>query len=216
MVDFVNRWSGKAEIPVRQLIRWIGISLSKFNEWRTRYGKVNEHNAWIPHDTWLEEWEKQAILAYYEEYPLEGYRRLTFMMLDANIVAVSSSSVYRVLVDAGVMREWNRKPSKKGTGFVQPLKPHEHWHIDVSYLNISGTFYYLCAVLDGYSRQIVHWEIRETMKETEVEIILERAKEKYPEAKPRIISDNGPQFIPKDFKEYIRISVMTHVKTSPF
>ncbi len=128
---------------------------------------------------WLEEWEKQAILAYYEEYPLEGYRRPTFMMLDANMVAVSPSSVYRVLVNAGVMREWNRKPTKKGTGFVQPLKPHEHWHIDVSYLNISGTFYYLCAVLDGYSRQIVHWEIRESMKETEVEIILEKAKEKY-------------------------------------
>ena len=216
VVDFVNRWSEKAEIPVRQMIRWIGISPSKFNEWRTRYGKGNEHNGWIPRDTWLEEWEKQAILAYYEEYPLEGYRRLTFMMLDANIVAVSPSSVYRVLVNAGVMREWNRKPSKKGTGFVQPLKPHEHWHIDVSYLNIRGTFYYLCAVLDGYSRQIVHWEIRETMKETEVEIILERAQEKYPEAKPRIISDNGPQFIAKDFKEYIRISGMTHVKTSPF
>ena len=47
VVDFVNRWSGKAEIPVRQLTRWIGISPSKFNEWRTRYGKVNEHNGWI-------------------------------------------------------------------------------------------------------------------------------------------------------------------------
>ena len=58
------------------------------------------------------------------------------MMLDANLVA----GVYRVLVNAGVMREWNRKPSKKERGFVQPLKPHEHWHIDVSYLNISGTF----------------------------------------------------------------------------
>ncbi|MDN3513485.1 MAG: DDE-type integrase/transposase/recombinase [Candidatus Brocadia sp.] len=86
----------------------------------------------------------------------------------------------------------------------------------MSYLNISGTYYYLCAVLDGYGRQIVPWEIRETMKETEVEIILERAKEKHPDVKPRIISDNGPQFIAKDFKEYIRISGMTHVKTSPF
>lgn len=35
-------------------------------------------------------------------------------------------------------------------------------------------------------------------------------------AKPRIISDNGPQFIAKDFKEFIRISGMTHVRTSPF
>jgi putative transposase len=54
------------------------------------------------------------------------------------------------------------------------------------------------------------------MKEAEIEMILERAKEKYPEAKPRIISDNGPQFIARDFKEFIRISGMTHVRTSPF
>ncbi|KAF0190061.1 MAG: integrase catalytic [Desulfobulbaceae bacterium] len=54
------------------------------------------------------------------------------------------------------------------------------------------------------------------MTETDVEIILERAKEKYPEARPRIISDNGPQFIAKDFKEFIRISGVTHVRTSPY
>jgi len=88
--------------------------------------------------------------------------------------------------------------------------------VDVSYLNLCGTFYYLCSVLDGYSRYIVHWDIRESMTEAEVELILQRAKEKYPEAKPRIISDNGPQFIARDFKEFIRISGMTHVKTSPF
>ena len=33
---------------------------------------------------------------------------------------------------------------------------------------------------------------------------------------PRIISDNGPQFIAKDFKEFIRLCGMTHVKTSPY
>ena len=37
----------------------------------------------------------------------------------------------------------------------------------------------------------------------------------HPEARPRIISDNGPQFIAKDFKEFIRISGMTRVRTSP-
>ena len=53
------------------------------------------------------------------------------------------------------------------------------------------------------------------MTEAEIEIILEGAKEKYPGVKPRIISDNGPQFIARDFKEFIRISGMTHVRTSP-
>ena len=70
--------------------------------------------------------------------------------------------------------------------------------------------------MDGYSRYIVRWDLRERMTEADIEIILQRAKELYPEARPRIISDNGPQFIAKDFKEFIRISGMTHVRTSPF
>lgn len=194
----------------------IGISAPKYHEWKTRYGKVNEHNSWIPRDSWLEAWEKEAILEFSRTHPGDGYRRLTFMMLDEDVVAVSPSSVYRVLSKAGLMRKWDRTPStKKGNGFEHPLKHNEHWHIDVSYINIRGTFYYLCAVLDGYSRYIVHWEIRESMREADVEIVLERAKEKYPEVRPRIISDNGPQFIAKDFKEYVRISGMTHVRTSP-
>ena len=138
------------------------------------------------------------------------------MMLDRNIVAVSPASTWRVLSKAGLLKKWNQKPSNKGTGFVQPLRPHEHWHVDISYINICGTFYYLCSLLDGCSRFIVHCEIRERMLESDIEIIIERAKEKFPAARPRIISDNGPQFIAKDFKEFIRLSGMTHVRTSPY
>ncbi|QDT02374.1 IS2 transposase TnpB [Rubripirellula lacrimiformis] len=88
--------------------------------------------------------------------------------------------------------------------------------MDVSYLNIGCTFYFMCSVLDGCSRSIVHWEIREKMEEVDIEVILQRAREKFPDAKPRIITDNGPQFISRDFKEFIRIAGMTHVKTSPY
>src|SRR6266404_6137972 len=212
----MNRWADKTEIALGRLVGWAGLARSKFFDWKERYGKVNEHNVWIPRDHWLEDWERNAIIAFHQQNPLEGYRRLSFMMLDQDIVAVSPSSVWRVLGQAGLLRKWNGKPSKKGTGFEQPPQPHQHWHIDVSYINIAGTFYYLCSVLDGFSRSIVHWDLRETMTEAEIEIILERAKERYPKAKPRIISDNGPQFIAKDFKEFIRISGMTHVRTSPF
>jgi putative transposase len=201
---------------VTRFIGWLGIAPSKYYDWQSRYGKVNEHNALIPRDFWLEDWEKQAIIGFHHHYPLEGYRRLTFMMLDRNIVAVSPSSVYRVLSAAGLLRRWNTKISTKGKGFIQPLKPHEHWHIDVSYVNMCGTFYYLCSLLDGCSRYIVHSELREAMTEKDVEITLQRAREKFPETTPRIISDNGPQFIAKDFKEYIRLTGMTHVRTSPF
>jgi putative transposase len=216
IVDFVRCWSEKTEIGAGRFIGWLGVTASKFYSWRERYGRVNEHNGWIPRDFWLEEWEKQAIVDFHLKNPLEGYRRLTFMMLDADVVAVSPSSVWRVLGNAGLLKKWNGKDSRKGMGFEQPLKPQQHWHIDISYINICGTFYYLCSVLDGFSRFIVHWDLRESMTEADIEIILQSAKEKYPDAKPRIISDNGPQFIARDFKEFIRISGMTHVRTSPY
>ena len=216
MIDFARRWSERTEIPAERFIRWLGIGASKFYDWRGRYGKVNEHNAWVPRDHWLTPAEREAILAYHRDHIDEGYRRLTYMMLDADIVAVSPSTTYRVLRDAGVLRAWNRTPSTKGRGFQQPLAPHEHWHVDITYLRIAGTFFYLCAVLDGASRFIVHWELRPQMTEQDVELTIQRAKERCPEARPRIISDNGPQFIAKDFKEFIRLSEMTHVRTSPY
>jgi putative transposase len=90
------------------------------------------------------------------------------MMLDADVVAVSPSSVYRVLRDAGLIKAHDSKPSLEGKGFQQPLKPHEHWHVDITYANIAGTFFYLCSLLDGCSRFLVHWEMRESMTEAEV------------------------------------------------
>jgi putative transposase len=216
VIDFVHRWSGETEIAGCTFILWLGLATSKFYRWRVHNGKVNEHNGWVPRDFWLEEWEKRAIVEFHDRYPLEGYRRLTFMMLDQNVVAVSPASVWRVLHAAGRLSRWKPKDSSKEKGFQPPLGPHEHWHVDISYVNLGGTFYYLCGVLDGYSRYLAHWELRESMREAEVEIILERAREKFPAARPRIISDNGPQFIARDFKEFIRICGMTHVRTSPF
>jgi putative transposase len=198
------------------MLVWVGIGVSKFHDWKQRFGQVNEHNAWVPRDHWLGEDEKERICIFARSHPLEGYRRMTFMMLDADVVACSPASVYRVLKKAGLLAGSTPVPTKKGTGFVQPVQPHEHWHVDISYLNIAGTFYFLCSILDGCSRFLCHWEIREKMEETDVQTILQRARESYPDARPRIITDNGPQFIAKDFKEFIRIAGMTHVKTSPY
>jgi len=216
IVDYVQKWSERAELAAGKLVHWIGLGASKFHDWKQRYGKVNEHNALVPRDHWLEAWEKQAIVTFHAERPLEGYRRLTYLMMDADIVAASPATVYRVLKQHGCFERWNTRKTGKGQGFEQPLRAHEHWHVDISYVNVCGTFYYLISVLDGCSRYLVHWELRESMTEQDVEIVLQRAREVFPEATPRIITDNGPQFIAKDFKEFIRLSGMTHVKTSPY
>lgn len=212
----MTKWSAKTELPAKRFVGWLGIARGKFYQWKQHYGRIHEHNGKVPRDHWIEPWERDGIIDFFDAHPLDGYRRLSFMMLDEDVVAVSPSTTYRVLRAAGRLERFNGKPSKKGSGFVQPFGPHQHWHIDVSYLNLAGTFYYLCSILDGYSRFIVHWEIRESMKEVDVETILQRALEHYPDARPRIISDNGPQFIARDFKTFIRLSGMTHVRTAPY
>ena len=103
---------------------------------------------------------EQAILDNQALYPEVGYRRLSYMMIDTDVAAVSPSSVFRVLKQAGPLSRSPSGSSTRGKGFQQPQKAHAH--------------------------------------------------------SPRVISDNGPQFIAKDFKEFIRISGMSQVRTSPY
>jgi len=216
VVSCVGYWSEKCEFPVSRFLNWLGLSRGKFRDWVRRAGQENAHNARAPRRFWLLPGEMQAITEFAALHHDTGYRRLSYMMLDADIAAVSPATVYRVLDKAGLMPRHPSEPSRKGQGFDQPLLPHEHWHIDISYVNLQATFYYLFSVLDGASRYIVHWELRTSAVTSEVETMLQRAREKFPDARPRIISDNGPQFVAREFKEFIRVCGMSHVRTSPY
>ena len=164
---------------------------------------------------WLLPWEYERIIRYYEAHREEGYRRLTYMMLDDHIVAVSPATTYRVLSGAGLLKRWNTNAgAAKSHGFQQPQAMHEHWHTDIKYVNFHGTFLFLISVIDGYSRYIVHHELRTSMQEFDVQLTVQRALEKYPGVFPRIITDNGSQFIAKDFAEFIRSRGLHHVRTS--
>jgi len=204
------------EIPFARLLRWLELCPRKFARWRGRYGQANEHNAEVPRDHWLEPHEKDAIISYALAHPLEGYRSLTFMMLDAGVAAVAPATAYRVLKAAGLIGRAKGQPSKKGTGFVQPLAPHEHWHVDFSYINIGGTFFFLCCVLDGCSRAILAWDIRPSMTARDAEIVVQMAHERYPKARPRIITDQGAQFKSREFQTFLTLWQASHVMTSPY
>ncbi len=193
----------------------MGISSSKYYSWIDRFELPNNHNHIIPKKHWILDWEREAIINYAGTHNGEGYRRLTYMMIDDNIAAVSPSTTYRVLKAAGMLNRWNKvKRSTKGTGFDQPVSVHQHWHTDIKYVNFRGTFLFLISVIDGYSRYIVHHELRMNMQEFDVEITIQRALEKYPFARPRLITDNGSQFISKDFAQYIKQVGLQHIRTS--
>jgi len=205
----------KTNTPVNKLLGMIGISSSKYYCWIDRLEQPNNHNCIISKKHWIVEWERQAIINYAQTHIGEGYRIMTYMMIDDGIAAVSPSTTYRVLKSAGLLNRWNKvKKSSKGNGFDQPTLPHQHWHTDIKYVNFRGTFLFLISVIDGYSRFIVHHELRMNMQEYDVQLTIQRALEKYPLVKPRLITDNGSQFICKDFAEYLKLAGLQHIRTS--
>ena len=215
IVETLEEYRERTGIPMNRLLLYLRLKEGKYYEWRKRYGIPNRHNGNIPKATWLFEHEKEAIINYAINNREEGYRRLSYRMIDEDVVYASPSSVYRVLHNAGLLYKFtNRKNSRKGLGYEQPDKPHKEWHIDISYVNVLGTYMFLVAIIDGYSRYVVYHELRGSMEEKDVELVVQKALEKFVGTKPRIISDHGSQFIAKDFKRFIRYAGLKHTFTS--
>lgn len=215
VVETIMEYHDRTEIPTHRLLRFMGLRGSKYYEWRRRYGVPNRHNGKIPKATWLFEQEKQAIIDYAINNWEEGYRRLCYRMIDEDVVYASPSSVYRVLHSAGLLYKFfPAKKKSKGLGYEQPEGPHKEWHIDISYVNVVSTFMFLVAIIDGYSRYTVHHDLRAAMEEKDVELVVQKALDKFAAQRPRIISDRGSQFVAKDFKQFIRYAGLVHTFTS--
>jgi len=215
ILTYTGTWARRTKRSRLDLIELLGISRSKYYEWRHHYGECRDKKDGFFRWWSIEPFEEEAILHYRKTHEFDGYRRLCYQMLDEDVVAVSPSTVYRVLKRHNLLSKWNKPEQKsKKEGFDQPQKPNEHWHMDISYIKIQSVFFFLISVLDGYSRSIIHFDVRANMTEYDVELVLEEALEKYPGVKPRLISDNGSQFISRDFKEFISLKELRHVRTS--
>ena len=137
---------------------------------------------------------------------LYGYRYLAWQMIDENIAFVRPASVYNIMKEYDLVHKWAKNEGEaKKKGFDQPPSPNEQWHTDISYIKVLGVFYYFISIMDGYSRKILDWELCETMEGINIELLVARVKEKYPEAHARIIHDNGKLFISKDFKDLVSV-----------
>ncbi len=216
IIATVRYLKGRAGFPVKNSLNIIGLPSASYFRWAKEDGKSGRKESHTPKSHWILDWEAERVTLYKHEYPEVGYRRLAWMMVDADIVAISPSSVYRVLQRAGLSSRWTTPPGKKAhmKGFVQPTRPHSQWHSDISYLNILGTHYFFISILDGYSRSIIHHEVRTNMTTVDVEIVTERALEKLPEgtSSPRLITDNGSQYVSKEFQDYLRDRDISHSK----
>lgn len=214
-MEYIEKTSIRTGIEKQRIISFLGIQPGKYYSWKKRYGIDNHHNGQLPKSHWILPQEYQTVVIYAKQCYTGGYRRFAYEMLDNDIVALSPSTVYRVLKAEGLLRSWEVSGgSLKGTGFDQPTRIHQHWHTDIKYVNFHSAFLFLISVFDGYSRYNLHHELCTQMEEYHVELTIQRALEKFPGYNPRIISDNGSQFISGDFRKFLREVGLAHVRTS--
>jgi len=211
----IMRYQRKTGLPLETLLRYAGISQRTWREWAGRRGIETKHNNNIPKAYYLTPDEISAIIQYCKVNFLKGYRMQCWEMVDRNIAFVSCSSVYKVIKRHNLGKKWAEALEMKKRGFDQPLSVHEQWHIDFSYIKVGGVFYYFLGILEGYSRKMLNFRLCENMAGINAEILVAQTKEMYPDAKnPRVISDNGSQFISNDFEELLVLLDFGHTLTS--
>jgi len=164
----------------------------------------------------LLDWEKENIREFYLAHQDKGYRRVTYMMMDQNIVYASPSTVYRFLKREGLLYRWV-EPYSIGTRPDKPTVPNQKWHTDLMILYIDGQNYYYQGILDAYSRYIIAWDIHSEGTALNTSLLLQEAYDKSPKGiNPVVIADNGPEFIGKEFREVIKIHQGKDVRIRPY
>jgi transposase InsO family protein len=174
----VERAQEQSGQPLSWILSELGLTPSVYYDWLDREKEGNlADRVVVPRCSLaaLPE-EIEAVVAYAKAHPKEGYRRLAWMMVDEDIAYLTPSAAY----------------------------PDEVWHVDLMYLWVKGRWYFLVTVLDSYSRYIVHWELARSMLAQEIAEIVAVALKKVPGKRPRIVRDNGSQFVAKEWREVIR------------
>jgi len=211
----ILRYRTRTNLPLEYLLKHAGISKRTWYEWMQRRGVETKHNNNIPKNYYLTPEEERAMVGYIIANPLKGYRVLCYEMIDKNIAFVGCTSVYNIIKRHNLGKKWVETQEMKKKGFDQPVRIHEQWHIDFSYIKIDGAFYYFIGILDGYSRKMLNWRLCSNMEGINAEILVAETMELYPEATGvRLICDNGSQFISKDFKELLVLLELKQTFTS--
>jgi len=159
--------------------------------------------------------ERTAICEFALRYPKIGYRKLTWMMVDAQVACVGESTVYRVLSDADLLSRWKRSAASSGEYNFRPNAPNQQWHTDVMYVWVAARFYFLLNFVDAYSRYSVHHKLLMSLDGKSVATELQVALEANADAKPRVVHDHGSEFVNRDVAAVIKTHNLIDIKTKP-
>ena len=220
----------QSELSVRRTLEELGINRSTFYNWYLRYiedgydgladKRPNARRFWnkIPESV------KEEVVQIALEHPALSPRELAPYIIDTRGDFISKSSVYRILKEYDLITSPNYIVMSAGDSFTNPTKRvHELWQTDFTYFKVIGWgWYYLCSVLDDYSRYIIAWKLFTTMAASDVKEVLDLAIEKTGvtgvavKHRPRLLSDNGPCYIATELKVYLDHHGIRHTRGAPY
>lgn len=144
------------QIEDRRVRRW----LAQGNLEDAKPGPVHAPHAILP-----EEREAIVELAKEEAFADDSHRVLAAKGIDSGRIAVSSSTVYRVMRKEGLTTDRSGRSHRNGNS-RKPDRPtltgpDQRWCWDISYLRtlVSGIFLYLYVLMDEYSRKVVAFRV---------------------------------------------------------
>jgi len=220
----------KSELSIRKTLQELGVPRSTFYDWYRRYqedgyeGLADKRTG--PRQFWnqIPESVKGEIVDLALKHPEESSRQLAWKFTDEQEYFISESSVYRILKSFDLVQSpaFMMVPAKDK--FENPTtRVNELWQTDFTYFKIiDWGWYYLSTVIDDYSRYILAWELSPTMASDDVEKTLNMALKKSGleevrvRHRPRLLSDNGPAYLSKDLKEYLKSKHIEHIRGAPY
>lgn len=215
--------------PVKRTLAALGIPRSTFYDWYRRYSEAGYDGLAArnsqPRQFWnrIPEAVRTHVVDVALEQPEKSPRELAYHIIDTEEYFISESSVYRILKSYDLITSPAFELVTASDKFTHPTRRiNEMWQTDFTQFKvISWGWYYLCTVLDDFSRYILAWRLASTMGASDVEDTLNLAVERTGVTqvkvahRPRLLSDNGPAFIAKPLARYLRTYRLKHIHGRP-
>ena len=150
------------------------------------------------------------------EHPQMGYKRLTWQMVDEDVVYLRPYQAYDTLRAHDLLCRRDAPKPEALKRPPEPDHPDQVWHIDLMYLYISPRWYYLVDILDGYSRFLVHWSLNLTMDADTVTLTAQEALERLSQRRrgePKLVHDHGSQFLSNEWRRFVEAAGLIDIKT---
>jgi putative transposase len=219
-----------SELPVKQTLAELEVPRSTFYDWYRRYLEAGYDGLADRQSQRQQFWNRipdhvreQVVEVALEKTELSP-RQLAWHLTDTQGYFISESSVYRILKGYDLVTSPVFQVVSAKDKFDKPTKRiNELWQTDFTQFKVvDWGYYYLCTVLDDYSRYLLAWRLAATMGSTDVEETLNVAVAKTGVShikvrhRPRLLSDNGPAFISDALKKYLKHYHMTHIRGAPY